>query len=118
MPSSAITAIASGRTWLGRVPALNTAYRSPPRWRHKPSAIWLRAELPVHRISTRCLSAPTTLVTARRTAARGRGLLRADEGAHEFPVNLGRDGVHVHAFGGEELARVGGTVDARGLHLN
>ncbi len=37
--AGAIAAIASGRTRLGWVPALNTSKRSPARWRHKPSAI-------------------------------------------------------------------------------
>lgn len=56
MPSSAITASASGRTRLGRVPALNTSIRSPAIRRNKPSAIWLRAEFPVHRINVLFLS--------------------------------------------------------------
>ena len=52
MPSSRMTAIASGRTMPGFVPALSTSNRSPASWRNSPSAIWLRAELPVQRIST------------------------------------------------------------------
>src|ERR1700686_5176129 len=53
MPSSLITAIASGLTRPGRVPALLTSKRSAASWASNPSAIWLRAELPVQRIKTR-----------------------------------------------------------------
>src|ERR1022692_473629 len=49
MPISFMTAIASGRTELGLVPALNTSKPPPPSVRNNPSPIWLRAELPVHR---------------------------------------------------------------------
>src|SRR5258707_10766039 len=56
MPISFIAAIASGRTSEGFVPAENTSKRSPASWRNNPSAIWLRAELPVHRINTRFLA--------------------------------------------------------------
>src|ERR1035438_2288198 len=56
IPSSRITSIASGRTWLGLVPALKTSKRSPASWRRRPSAIWLRAEFPVQRMRTRFLS--------------------------------------------------------------
>jgi hypothetical protein len=52
MPTSLMTAIASGRTVLGFVPALSTAKRSPASRRSRPSAIWDRAEFPVHRMST------------------------------------------------------------------
>src|SRR5215469_4968401 len=48
MPISFITAIASGRTELGLVPALKTSKSSPTSARNNPSPIWLRAELPVH----------------------------------------------------------------------
>src|SRR5947209_7929208 len=34
--------------------ALSTSNRSPALCRSSPSAIWLRAELPVQRINTRC----------------------------------------------------------------
>src|SRR5208337_3862003 len=53
MPNSCITAMASGRTRLGFTPALKTSKRSPASWRSRASAIWLRAEFPVHRIRTR-----------------------------------------------------------------
>jgi hypothetical protein len=36
----------------GFVPALKTSNFSPAKWRSRPSAIWLLAELPVHRIKT------------------------------------------------------------------
>ena len=45
MPISFITAMASGRTWLASVPALNAAKRAPPQARTMPSAIWLRMAL-------------------------------------------------------------------------
>lgn len=55
-PDSRIAATASGRTEPGRVPALKTANFSPPSCRNNPSAIWLRAELPAHKINTRFCS--------------------------------------------------------------
>src|SRR5271166_1066255 len=61
IPSSSMTAIASGLTCPGRVPALSTSKRSPASCLSNPSAIWLRAEFPVQRIKTRFfqeLSAP------------------------------------------------------------
>src|SRR6266852_634648 len=51
-----MASIASGRTRLGLVPALSTSKRSPASCLRRPSAIWLRAELPVHRIRTRFLA--------------------------------------------------------------
>src|SRR5437016_5611311 len=50
--------IASGRTRLASVPAENASKRSPPNARSKASAIWLRAELWVHKNSTRRVSVP------------------------------------------------------------
>jgi hypothetical protein len=38
---------------LGFVPAENTSNLFPPDDRRRPSAIWLRAEFPVQRMSTR-----------------------------------------------------------------
>src|SRR5262249_39889833 len=55
MPTSAIARMASGCTRVAFVPALATSKRSPASERSSPSAIWLRAELWVHRNSTRCL---------------------------------------------------------------
>jgi len=53
IPISRITAIASGRTWVGFVPAEKTSQSGPASWRNNPSAIWLRAEFPVQRINMR-----------------------------------------------------------------
>ena len=53
MPSSCMTAISSGRTELGFVPALSTSKSFPASCRRSPSAMRLRAELPVQRIRTR-----------------------------------------------------------------
>src|SRR5215207_7834827 len=61
MPISRIASTASGRTRLGFTPALSTSKRPPPSWRSSPSAIWLLAELPVQRMSTRFFSAIFTL---------------------------------------------------------
>ena len=58
MPISPITAMASGRTWLASVPALNAAKRSPAQARTMPSAIWLRALLWVHTKRTRVGGSP------------------------------------------------------------
>src|SRR2546425_10768722 len=55
MPTSAIARMASGCMRVASVPALATSKRSPASERSSPSAIWLRAELWVHRNSTRCL---------------------------------------------------------------
>src|SRR5437667_1360353 len=55
MPTSAIARMASGCTRVASVPALASSNRSPASERSSPSAIWLRAELWVHRHSTRCL---------------------------------------------------------------
>src|SRR5437870_13868504 len=53
MPTSAIARMASGCMRVASVPALATSKRSPASERSSPSAIWLRAELWVHRNSTR-----------------------------------------------------------------
>src|SRR5687767_4171132 len=55
-PISAITEIASCLTLVASVPALNTSKRSPARSLNRPSAIWERAELWVHRKRTRTRS--------------------------------------------------------------
>src|SRR5215216_521985 len=57
MPISRMASTASGLTRLGLTPALSTSNRPPPSCRRIPSAIWLRAELPVQRMSTRFFSA-------------------------------------------------------------
>jgi hypothetical protein len=53
IPSSPITAIASGRTPLASVPPLATSKRSPAQARSIPSAICERAELWTHTNRTR-----------------------------------------------------------------
>src|SRR5215218_3076660 len=52
-PTSAIARMASDLTRVASVPALCASKRFLARWRSRPSAIWLRAELWVHRNSTR-----------------------------------------------------------------
>src|SRR3989442_6634328 len=49
---SFITSMVRGCSPFGFVPALTTSNLLSARFRNKPSAIWLRAELPVHRNST------------------------------------------------------------------
>ena len=51
--------MASGRIGAGSVPAENTSNRSPASCRKRLSAIWLRAELPVHTISSRARAIAT-----------------------------------------------------------
>ncbi len=51
----------SGRTWVASVPAENASNRSPASARSSPSAIWLRAELWVHRNRTRRLRSALTI---------------------------------------------------------
>src|SRR5436190_11832302 len=55
MSTSRIASTASGRTLDGFTPALSTSNLSPATFRKRPSAIWLRAEFPVHKIRTRFL---------------------------------------------------------------
>src|SRR5215210_7077742 len=61
-PISSIARRASGLTWVASVPALCGSKRSPPRWRSRASAIWLLAELCVHRNRTLALH-PTSAAT-------------------------------------------------------
>ena len=42
----------------------------------------------------------------------------ADEGAHEFSIDLRGDRVHVDALAGEKFARVFDAIDARGLDVD
>src|SRR5215203_3968943 len=51
-PISSIALMASGLTRVASVPALMASNRSPARWRSRASAIWLLAELWVHRNRT------------------------------------------------------------------
>src|SRR6266571_733611 len=55
IPISRMASMARGLTPMGAVPALWTSSVSPPRCRKRPSAIWLRTELPVQRMRTRRL---------------------------------------------------------------
>src|SRR5215207_5664461 len=64
IPISSFARIASGLTWVASVPALITSKRSPPRWRSIPSAIWLLAELWVHRNRTLARSPNSTATSA------------------------------------------------------
>ena len=52
MPTSFMAQTANGLIPAGRMPALSTRTHFAPWRRAKPSAIWLRAELPVHTKST------------------------------------------------------------------
>src|SRR5580658_6877564 len=52
IPISLITSTASGFNPLGSIPALSGSNSAPATWRKYPSAIWLRAELPVQRKRT------------------------------------------------------------------
>src|SRR5215210_4751747 len=62
-PISSITRTASGLTWTASVPALCGSKRSPPRWRSRASAIWLLAELCVHRNRTLARSPTSAAAT-------------------------------------------------------
>src|SRR3712207_6595803 len=59
-PNSSIARTASGLVWVASVPALCASKRSPPRWRSRPSAIWLLAELWVHTNRTLARSSPAS----------------------------------------------------------
>src|SRR6185437_7335511 len=93
---------ASGRTWLGRLPALNTANRSPASWRRMPSAIWLRAELPVQSTRTRSLS-----------LMRGHSLMRREHfprlgrRGRRDPAEEQRGGQRTRQLGDDKSGRVG-----------
>src|SRR5579871_100113 len=60
---------------------------------------------------------PAPLLAARRAAA-GLRFNGADEGAHEFAVDLRRDFVDVDALTGEKLAGVFDAIDARGFEID
>ena len=55
------------------VPAPVTSKRSPAKWRSRPSAIWERAELWVHRIRTLFFSPKMGLLSIGSTKTPGRG---------------------------------------------
>src|SRR5688500_17598439 len=62
-PISSIARTASGLTWVASVPALCGSKRSPARWRSRASAIWLLAELWVHRNRTLARSPTSAAAT-------------------------------------------------------
>src|SRR5215203_3455645 len=62
-PISSIALIASGLTRVASVPALCDSKRSPARCLSRPSAIWLLAELWVHRNRTLARSPPSAAAT-------------------------------------------------------
>src|SRR5215203_1742273 len=64
MPISSIAIMASGLTRVASVPAENASKRSPARYLSSPSAIWLLAELWVHRNRTLHLCATSALSAA------------------------------------------------------
>src|SRR5271168_3572550 len=75
IPISFIASTASGFNPFGSTPALNGSNSSPATWRRYPSAIWLRAELPVQRKRTFGLDTGVLRhwrATARRTAGSAR----------------------------------------------
>src|SRR5580658_5270506 len=62
---------------------------------------------------------PSPSATARRTTALLRSRFHgADESAHEFVLDQGRDGIHVDTFATQELARVLDAIDASGLDVD
>src|SRR5918994_2239503 len=63
MPTSSIALTARGLTWVASVPALIASQRSPARCLSRPSAIWLLAELWVHRNRTLARSPPSAAAT-------------------------------------------------------
>src|SRR5271156_6392449 len=67
IPISFIASTASGFNPFGSTPPLSGSNSSPATWRKYPSAIWLRAELPVQR--KRTFGLDTGLHRRRPTAA-------------------------------------------------
>src|SRR5215217_8311004 len=82
-PISSIARTASGLTWVASVPALCGSKRSPPRWRSRASAIWLLAELWVHRNRTLARS-PTSAAATGHAPLLGTGE-QAVRGLAEHP---------------------------------
>src|SRR6185295_2426964 len=96
--------MASGRTLPGFVPALKTSKRCPASWRSSPSAIWLRAEFPVHRIKTRFFEVvPKASATARRTTAWFHG---TDKRADEFTLDLRSNRIGIQTLASQKLPRI------------
>src|SRR3546814_19498031 len=86
MPISAIASTAEGFTREGAEPALITVARSPSRWRARPSAIWLRAELATQRNRMRVIvgSLPRLLDRLAVATHGGAGLVPALDGVHDL----------------------------------
>src|SRR5580700_2660464 len=83
IPISLITSTASGFNPLGSIPALSGSNSPPATCRKYPSAIWLRAELPVQR--NRTFGLDTGVPRHRRAAAR-----RTAGSARRFSLLLGQ----------------------------
>src|SRR3712207_8957223 len=72
-PISSIARMASGLTTVASVPALWTSKRAPARARSSPSAIWLRAELWVHKNRTLARSSASAAAATTRAPLLGIG---------------------------------------------
>src|SRR5215208_2558372 len=105
MPTSSIALMASGLTWVASVPALIASKRSPARYLSSPSAIWLLAELWVHRNRTLHLCATSALSAAATAPALLYGtVLRS----REQPIG----GLTKQPSGGLPVERVEGPLPA------
>src|SRR6516164_4100495 len=123
MPSSFITAMASGLTRPGFVPALSTSKRSPASSSGSPSAIWLRAEFPVQRIKTRffiVLVLEENLFSGAATgcAAPCSGLGRTNKGTDELAPRLSCQVIDIEAAIRQKGSRVIDIVNPRGLNID
>src|SRR5262245_56943821 len=123
MPSSFITAMASGLTRPGIVPALSTSKRSPASCSSSPSAIWLRTEFPVQRIKTRFFIVLVMEENLFSGAATGRaaphsGLGRANKGTDELAPHLSCQVIDIEAAIRQKGARIIDIVNPRGLDFD
>src|SRR5215217_8809901 len=91
-PISSIARTASGLTWVASVPALCGSKRSPPRWRSRASAIWLLAELWVHRNRTLARS-PNSAAATGHAPLLGTGEQAVRGLAEQLPSGLLVEGV-------------------------
>src|SRR5918992_2861671 len=91
-PISSIARTASGLTWVASVPALCGSKRSPPRCRSRASAIWLLAELWVHRNRTLTRS-PTSAAATGHTPPFGSGEQAVRSLAQQLSCRLPVEGV-------------------------
>src|SRR5438477_9283247 len=96
--------MASGRICAASVPAEFASNRSPPKWRSRPSAIWLRAELCVHTKRIRWVASWTVILVADESSKLSRDLPCARPrprdssplgGADLYGYNLARAGHNV-----------------------